>query len=86
MFDLPDRWEGETKGGTATELALDPDRASVLLNDLLRDREAKPGPLGFARKKIADLAKFLAYRIEILGCDSRSLVDHLNRHHLVVVL
>src|SRR4051812_46819575 len=51
--------QGEGEGAAVAWLRLDPDAPVVMLDDLLADRQAQPGPLRLVGEDIADLLEFL---------------------------
>ena len=71
-------WEGEHKDGATTGSALDPDAASVSLDDGLDEVKTKAGALGAAVQTSLDAVEAVKDTILLLGRDTDALVSDVD--------
>ena len=72
------RGQGEHERASSPELALDPDPASVELDEPLREREAEPGSLALLDSRLG-LLELLEDALVILDRDARPGVGNARR-------
>src|SRR5882762_1197932 len=78
------RWQCEKEGSAMAKLALYPHCSTVILDNVLHDREAKAGAAGFARaRRIYPVKAFEESRV-VLVRNSFPEIAHIEFHHLAV--
>src|SRR5665647_1645629 len=75
-------WQGKVEGRALAQLAVDPDRAALRLDDRVTDVEPEAGAGNAARGMGA--AEFLEYAGRVFLADANAVVDNADRDQRVV--